>query len=314
MAARRPLLFFGGKGGVGKTTMAAATATLLAGRGHRTLLVSTDPAHSTADLLRAPLGNRPAQVAEQLWALEIDSEADADAHVARIAEDAAGTVSREVLPTVEAHLALARQSPGTLESALLDRFVDLMAACPDQWDRIVFDTAPTGHTLRLLALPQLLTAWVGGMARQREKVAGTNRMLRNLAGADEPAAADPVVARLRERRDRLREAGHRLRADAALWLVVVPERLPIEETARALSTLADHNLDVAGLIVNRVLPADPAGPFMRARLADQATRLDEIDRRFSDRRLLRVVHQPHEISDPGGVRVVAAQLRGLLNS
>ncbi|MDQ3387261.1 MAG: ArsA family ATPase, partial [Actinomycetota bacterium] len=203
------LTFFGGKGGVGKTTLAVAFATLLAGRGDKTLLVSTDPAHSTSDILGAKLSGEPAQIDGNLWAVEIDASADATAYVERIQKDAKGSVSPEVLPAVRQHLELAKSSPGTEESALFDRFVDLIALCPEEYDRIVFDTAPTGHTLRLLTLPALLTAWVEGMVRQREKVAGMERMLRNLAGK-ESSEDDPILNRLRERRNKFHHARHRL--------------------------------------------------------------------------------------------------------
>lgn len=307
MGSALPLLFFGGKGGVGKTTMATASATLLAREGARTLLVSTDPAHSTSDLLGSRLGNTPTQVADGLWALEIDAEADADVYLRRIAAEAEQTVSRAVLPAVRRHLDAARHGPGTVEAALFDRFSQLIAQSPATWDRVVFDTAPTGHTLRLLALPDLLTTWVEGMVRQREKVAGSQRMLRNLAGDDRPVD-DPVVERLRRRRDRFRNTRRRLLHDAAFWLVLVPERLPIEETDRALHTLEAGGLTVAGLIVNRVFPAEAGGEFMRARLEQQAEHLGEIDRRFAGRRLVRVAHEPRDVTGRDGLEAVAAQL------
>ncbi|MPZ86645.1 MAG: arsenic transporter [Nitriliruptorales bacterium] len=293
--------------------MAAACAGLFADQGLRTLLVSTDPAHSTADLLGMPLGNAPRRVRESLWALEIDAEADAEAHVRRIARDAEHSVSPEVLPTLRRHLDLARHSPGTVESAMLDRFAGLIGwgsgaeTAGDAWDRIVFDTAPTGHTLRLLALPGLLTTWVEGMVRQRERVRGMDRMLRNLAGREE-ATADPVVARLRERRDRLRATRARLLADAAFWLVLIPERLAIEETARALRTLEDHDLTVSGLIVNRVLPDEGEGAFLRARLVQQRERMAELAQRFPTRPLLSVAHAAREISAPEDLPDIARQL------
>ena len=137
------------------------------------------------------LTGEPQNVEGELWAVEIDAEKDAAEYIEKIKEDAKDSVSIEVQPTVEQHLDLAKNSPGTEESALFDRFVDLIALSPDEYDRIVFDTAPTGHTLRLLTLPALLTAWAEGMVRQREKVAGMERMMRNLAGSDERRKETP---------------------------------------------------------------------------------------------------------------------------
>ncbi len=303
----RRLVFFGGKGGVGKTTLAAAFATLLSGRGEKTLLVSTDPAHSTSDVLGAKLSREPTQIAENLWGIEIDAAADAAAYVERVKEDARESVSPEVLPAVRQHLELAKSSPGTEESALFDRFVDLIALSPGEYDRIIFDTAPTGHTLRLLTLPALLTAWVEGMVRQREKVAGMERMLRNLAG-EEGSDEDPTLKRLRERRDKFHHARHRLLEDANFYLVLIPERLPIEETSRTLRTLTENRVEVGGLIVNRVLPDLAEGAFLRARLEQQSEYLDEITTRFRDQRVIQIEQDAHDITRREQLSGIAEQL------
>jgi arsenite-transporting ATPase len=303
----RRLIFFGGKGGVGKTTLAAAFATLLAGRGEKTLLVSTDPAHSTSDVLGAKLSREPTELEENLFGVEIDAAADAAAYVERVKDDAHGSVSPEVLPAVRQHLDLAKTSPGTEESALFDRFVDLIALSPGEYDRIVFDTAPTGHTLRLLTLPALLTAWVEGMVRQREKVAGMERMLRNLAG-EEGSDEDPVLNRLRERRDKFHHARHRLLEDANFYLVLIPERLPIEETSRTLDTLTENGIEVGGLVVNRVLPDVSEGGFLRARLEQQSEYLDEITARFQDQRVIQIEQDAHDITQREQLSGIAEEL------
>ena len=303
----RRLIFFGGKGGVGKTTLAAAFATLLAGRGEKTLLVSTDPAHSTSDVLGAKLSREPTVLEENLFGVEIDAAADAAAYVERVKDDAHGSVSPEVLPAVRQHLDLAKTSPGTEESALFDRFVDLIALSPGEYDRIVFDTAPTGHTLRLLTLPALLTAWVEGMVRQREKVAGMERMLRNLAG-EEGSDEDPVLNRLRERRDKFHHARHRLLEDANFYLVLIPERLPIEETSRTLDTLTENGIEVGGLVVNRVLPDVSEGGFLRARLEQQSEYLEEITARFQDQRVIQIEQDAHDITQREQLSGIAEEL------
>ncbi|CAN5612513.1 TRC40/GET3/ArsA family transport-energizing ATPase [soil metagenome] len=303
----RRLAFFGGKGGVGKTTLAAAFATLLARRGEKTLLVSTDPAHSTSDILRMSLTGEPRHVEGNLWAVEIDAAKDAEEYIEKIKVDAKDSVSIEVLPTVEQHLDLAKNSPGTEESALFDRFVDLIALSPGEYDRIVFDTAPTGHTLRLLTLPALLSAWAEGMVRQREKVAGMERMMRNLTGDDEPGG-DPILNRLRERRDKFHHARHRLLEDTTFYLVLIPERLPIEETGRALKVLTDNDIRVGALIVNRVFPDSADGDFMRSRLEQQSEYLAEIDERFEKKKVVRVEQEARDITEREQLDPIARQL------
>ena len=304
---QRRLAFFGGKGGVGKTTLAAAFATLLAKRGEKTLLVSTDPAHSTSDILGMKLTGEPQHVEGNLWAVEIDAEKEAAEYIEKIKDDAKDSVSIEVQPTVEQHLDLAKNSPGTEESALFDRFVDLIALSPGEYDRIVFDTAPTGHTLRLLTLPALLTAWAEGMVRQREKVAGMERMMRNLAGSDEPEG-DPILDRLRERRDKFHHARHRLLEDTTFYLILIPERLPIEETERALNTLAGNDVHVGSLVVNRVFPDTVEGEFMRNRLEQQSEYLKEIDGRFGEKQVVRVEQEARDITEREQLEPIARQL------
>ncbi len=306
-APARRLVFFGGKGGVGKTTLAAAFATLLSGRGEKTLLVSTDPAHSTSDILGVRLAGEPARVEENLWGVEIDATADAAAYIERIKEDARESVSAEVLPTVRKHLDLAKASPGTEESALFDRFVDLISLCPESYDRIVFDTAPTGHTLRLLTLPALLSAWTEGMVRQREKVAGMERMLRNMAGEEGPGN-DPILNRLRKRKEKFHEARHKLIEDAIFYLALIPERLPIEETDRALRALTENGIRVGALVVNRVLPDVAEGEFMRSRLEQQSGYLEEIGARFGDHRAITIEQGARDVVERQQLASIAEKL------
>lgn len=278
LLTERPVAFFGGKGGVGKTTLAAAYALLLAGRGERTLVVSTDPAHSLGDVLDARLGDEPARAGASLWACEVDGERAAQRRVEEVADEAQHAVPREVLPAVERHLQRAAASPGTVESALVDRLTDLLDAVPGQWDRLVVDSAPTGHMLRLLTLPTLLTPWIEGLVRQREQVRGTERLVSGLLGRAEQRE-DPLLGRLHDRRARLERVRTRLLEEATVHLVTVPERLPLAETERAAESLADGGLALGTLVVNRVVPSDATG-LLAARRGSQERALAEVRERF----------------------------------
>lgn len=293
-AADRRVTLIGGKGGVGKTTVAAAYASLLAGRGLRTLLVSTDPAHSTADLLGVVPAREPTRVADRWEVLELDAEHAAREHVDRIAREAVDVVPKEVMPAVRRHLDAALASPGTVESALLDRLTDVLLDTSG-YDRIVVDTAPTGHTLRLLVLPDLLSGWVEGLVRRREDILRTDRMVRSMAGDEPDPEPDPVATRLRARRDRLAAMHRLLVEDAVVHLVLVPERLPIAETVRARDALQAGGLRVGTMVVNRVFP-DGVDPFLAARQVRQREWLAEIDRLLGDHPRVQLPHLAH---DPG---------------
>lgn len=280
-----PVVFFGGKGGVGKTTLAAAYALRSAESGVRTLLVSTDPAHSTGDILGMPLGDAPTEVVPGLWALEIDPEAEAERYIADVRQRIRDVASPRILGEVEKEIELARSSPGAEEAALLDRFAELMGLAGTEYDRVVFDTAPTGHTVRLLSLPELLGRWIDGLVSRRRKVRSLGRMWRNVAGAaasESVREGDPVLAALEKRQARFREARAIVTdpARTAFAFVVTPEKLPILETEKAVRALRRSEIPVTAVIVNRVLPGGEEDGFLVRRRERQAAYLREIDERF----------------------------------
>jgi arsenite-transporting ATPase len=280
-----PVVFVGGKGGVGKTTIAAALAIASADSGYRTLLVSTDPAHGTGDVLCAPIGPEPTPVLDRLDALELDAAKEADAYIRDVKARIRDVTSPRMLAEVEREVDVARASPGAEEAALFDRFARLMPLAGDTYDRVVFDTAPTGHTLRLLGLPEQMEAWIAGLVGRRRKLRSLGRMWRNVAGAaagsDTGAGdADPVLDALEARQERFRRARATVTdADRAGFLfVLVPERLPILETHRAVDALGRYRIPVLGVVVNRVLPSDADGDFVTRRRQREAGYLDRIDR------------------------------------
>ncbi|EKD61275.1 MAG: hypothetical protein ACD_54C00309G0001, partial [uncultured bacterium] len=149
-------LFFTGKGGVGKTSLSCAIAIALADQGRRVLLVSTDPASNLDEMLATPLTDQPARVpgVANLWAANIDPEAASEDYRARVLEQLGPTADAAEKATVREQLSGAC----TTEIAAFDAFVGLLGADSARFDHVIFDTAPTGHTLRLLSLPK---AWTG---------------------------------------------------------------------------------------------------------------------------------------------------------
>jgi len=309
------LLFVGGKGGVGKTTVAAALALRMAEAGERVLLVSTDPAHSLGDIFDRRMGDRPREIRPGLRGLEVDPEEEVARYLDRVKANMRDFVQPAMYPEVERQIHLARESPGAQEAALLDRFAELMGTPAEEADRVIFDTAPTGHTLRLLALPEIMTAWTEGLMKSRERSHSLGGALERLEGSGEESEGESrragrIQEVLAERRRRFARA-RRLLLDArttAFLLVLIPEKLPILESGKALRVLRDHRVPVAGIVVNRVLPPGPLGDFLESRRDQEADYLARIDEEFGTLPRIRVPLLPRDVEGLEGLREVGRHL------
>ena len=292
------IIFVGGKGGVGKTTIAAALAVVAAEHRRRCLVVSTDPAHSLGDVFEASVGCQETLLVERLWALEIDPEDEAERHIELVKQRMKELVHPRMYQEIDRQLDLARSASGTLEAALLERIATLMTGASDRYDMLIFDTAPSGHTLRLLSLPEIMAAWTEGLLRHRDRSSRLSAVLARFGAArgderslieapsDHPSGSQSAKLaeilqarqqRFRLARDLLRETG-----TTAFLLVMNPDKLSILESRKALQSLARVQMPVAGVIVNRVLPDEAGGEFLEARRRQEAPYLLEIEREFAD--------------------------------
>jgi len=285
----RKHVFFGGKGGVGKTTVSSAYALASARSDLRTLIVSTDPAHSTSDVFDQQFDDSPTAVdgVDGLDAMEIDPEAETERHLMETKRAMSDQVSAAMVNEIDRQIEMAHQTPGAYEAALMDRFIQVMREA-DEYDRIVFDTSPTGGTLRLLSLPEMLEGWIDRLAHKREQAIDLYE--RAAVGNTEPRRmmeGDPILDRLRTRKERFEFAGRKLRNDSAFVLVVNPDELSLRETRRAIDELDSYGLDVRGLAVNRLTPEpDPdeegrGARFLRDRVATEREHLEELHNSFS---------------------------------
>ncbi len=313
MLLAREVLFFGGKGGVGKTTLASAFALLAAERGQRTLLVSTDPAHSTGDILELAVGPEPREVLSRLWAMEIDPVQEADRYIADVKARIADTTPPRLMAEVERQIDIARVSPGAEEAALFDRFTRIMEEAGDRYDRLIFDTAPLGHTLRLLSLPEQMATWISGLIGRRKKVNALGRMWRRVAGAAAGDGAPPhdrVLAALEQRKARF-ERARAVLTDArrsAFVLVATPERLPLLEAEKAVGTLDRYGIPVGAVFLNRVLPDDVTGEFLERRRERESRYLDQAAATFSGHTVHHVPLQETDVHGLAALRRIVACL------
>lgn len=295
----RRLLFFGGKGGVGKTTLAVAVAQYAAERGERTLLISTDPAHSTGDMLEVSLDAEPTEVFPNLTVLEIDPTAEADRYIRDVKERIAASTPPRLVHEVERQIDIARLTPGAEESALFDRFTTLIEAEGNHYDRLIFDTAPLGHTLRLLGLPEHMHTWMNALIGRRRKVNALSRVWQRVAGTQDHVErrSDSVLEALEERRARFARVRTVL-TDAtrtAFVFVLIPERLPIIETEKAATALAAHGIPIGAVVINRIIPDSADGDFIGRRRQRERVYLERIERELGVYTLLRVSMQESDV-------------------
>jgi arsenite-transporting ATPase len=282
---KKRILFFGGKGGVGKTTCASAAALAASRAGKKVLLVSTDPAHSTSDIFEKQFDREEREVYPGLMGIELDADYEARRYVDGVKAQIASLFSPAILKEAERQIELAATMPGVEEVAMFDRMSDMIVDRLDAYELIVFDTAPTGHTLRLLRMPELMASWIEALSKRRKNLLTLNKNIDsvrlNRTGASE--GEDPILSTLERRKEKLEQVRVRLMQHnyTGFILVLIPERLPIEESARAAEMLRDSNVNVCSIIVNRVLPDNLEGEFYLARRQQEQVYRDEIHQRFS---------------------------------
>ncbi len=280
---QRRTIFFAGKGGVGKTVASCLTAVWLAQQGHKTLLLTTDPAAHLGDVLGQPVGDSPAPLAglDNLWAVKIDPKAAAETYKARILNDARQRGRPESAITV---MAEELDSPCTEEMAAFDQFIDY--ASQADWEAVVFDTAPTGHTMRLLELPM---DW----SKQID--------VKVFATVDGNAADDVAKRRFGQVIEMMCDP-----AQSTFAFVMYPESTPIAEAWRAAQELATVGIRPGLVVANLVIPSEQVTPFARARRTMQEKYLAEIRQRFATP-VLEIPLLPHEVK---GLEMLA-ELGGL---
>jgi arsenite-transporting ATPase len=284
------IILYLGKGGVGKTTIAAATALRSAQLGYKTLVASTDIAHSLADSLDMPLGDKPVEVADNLWAQEISVVADIHNYWDVLQGFVSGMLSGNGLSNVVADELSA--FPG------MDEIVSLLhinkQAQERNFERVIIDAAPTGETIRLLTMPDTFRWYAGHLSRFE---GGVMKMLRPFAGRllKGPAEILDALSKLDEATGELR-ATLSDPAVSSYRVVLQPEKMVIREAERAVSYLGLFNYPVDGVVVNRVLAqAADEGDFYQKRYELQQKYMEMIEANFRPLPLFYVPYYAEEV-------------------
>jgi arsenite-transporting ATPase len=263
-------VLYGGKGGVGKTTMAAATALASAESGTKTLVVSTDPAHSLSDTFETDISPRPERVREDvpLYAAEIDPDDAMEENAAMFGGgDPAGSPDMGAEAGGEGGMGglgdmlggdgpmdmlMGGSMPGSDEAVAIQKLIEYMD--DPRFDRVVIDTAPTGHTLRLLELPEIMDTMVGRIVALRERFSGMLDGVKGMFGGED-ATQEEGVDELRELSDRIERLRATLRdpAQTDFRVVMVPEEMSVLESQRLIEQLVEFEIPVETVVVNKVM-------------------------------------------------------------
>jgi arsenite/tail-anchored protein-transporting ATPase len=276
-------IFFGGKGGVGKTVIAGATAIWLAKQGRRVMLASTNPVHSLSGSLGQDVFGRhtPVDGVPNLWAYEIDTKET----IERSKQDIRDKIQwflkfADISTKAEEFVESATMNPAFEESAMFENMVELMLR--NEYDVYVFDTAPTANARRLLGMSKVYSLWVNKMLKSRDEA----RSLRELLSFTKKKEADPLMDYLVSFRDRMGKA-QKLLTDpeqTAFFFVTLAEALPIAVITRFIGWFHDFGIPVGGVIVNMLIDRtqvnEQSPEFVRNRVDMQMRYMDDVWEKF----------------------------------
>ncbi|HEX3614564.1 MAG TPA: ArsA family ATPase [Sporichthyaceae bacterium] len=293
------VLLFTGKGGVGKTTSAAGTAALAAARGHKTLVLSTDAAHSLSDAFACPAGPEPTAVGPNLFVQQVDAQRTFERTWVEIRSYLLSVLDAVGVDPIEAEELTVL--PGAEEVLALLEVRD--QARSGRWDVVVVDCAPTAETLRLLALPEALNWYMDRVFPvERRVVKALRPVLGKVAGVPMP-------------RDRVFDAVERLHAELAavrtvltdpgtsVRLVLTPESVVVAEARRMLTSLSLYGYRTDAVVANRIFPAAAADDWRSGWVSAQTGMLREVDASFAP---LPVLRSPYRATEPVGITELAA--------
>jgi len=282
--SRLKYIFFGGKGGVGKTVLAGTAALWTANQGKKTLLASTNPVHSLSSMLGQNVFGKPTPVegVPNLMAYEIDTHDTIEKSKKEIREKIEWFLKyAEIKTKADEFVESATMNPAFEESAMFENMIDLMFE--DKYEAYVFDTAPTANARRLLGMSSVYSMWVNKMVQSREEAASLKELL---SYSKKKKEKDPLMDYLLRLRERMGRAKTLLTDDklTSFFFVALPEALPIAVITRFINWFHEFGIPVGGVIVNMVIDKSSVKPespdFVKNRVAMQDEHMETIWKEF----------------------------------
>jgi arsenite-transporting ATPase len=307
---RNPEYFlFAGKGGVGKTSMAAAAALYFSKHGKKTLIISTDPAHSLSDSFEIKIGGDIRKLRKNLYAVEIDPKKAMQEYKERFIPQIEKVDFLKGLG-LEDTFDFAGMTPGIDEIAAFDKFLQYMQS--KEYDIIIFDTAPTGHTLRFLSLPDVLDSWVGKMIKIRMKFSNIANMLKKFLPFGESEDSEVGTEQLDAMKKRIEEA-RKILSDPKKThynIVTIAEAMSIFESERSIEVLKQYKIPIETIIVNQLIPENKKCPFCMEKRRLQLERMKEIRKKFGGMKILEIPMFKEEVKGFDMLERVGKELYG----
>ncbi|MHA1205435.1 MAG: ArsA family ATPase [Candidatus Heimdallarchaeum aukensis] len=282
-------ILVGGKGGVGKTSIASAISIALAEKGKKTLLVSTDPAHSISDSFDLDFSSgtvtKVKGVKGELYALEINPESSGDELTKALGDsfDADQFSSLMSIPGMEAMKGIDQDlksipPPGMDEALSFAKILEY--ADNEEFDTIVLDTAPTGHTLRLLNIPEFLDSFIGRMLKMKTFISNTMAMIKSLFGGN--VEKDRTIENLEKLKEKILIARETLMDDEKTQFIIVgiPTLMSIFESERLFEELKEHYIPNKEIVVNQINPENKSCPYCMNRRKEHLANLEYIKQAF----------------------------------
>ena len=300
-------VFVIGKGGVGKTTTSAALSVALARRGYKTLIVSLDPAHNLGDVFMEKLSDKPKKLMENLHASELDMEKLIKDYLKHLENNLRNMYRYLTVINLEKYFEVLSYSPGIEEYATLEAIRNILLE-GERWDVIVFDTPPTGLTLRVLALPRISLIWADKLIEIRKKILERRRMVAKIQGDQKfvlegqeftlpkDEEEDPVMKELRKYREEVKFVEDVITDPEKTSVIAVmnPEMLPLYETQRAYESLKKFRVPFNMIVVNKVIEVSREIPEIKVKLEAQKKVLEEVERQFRGVEVVKVPMFPEE--------------------
>lgn len=305
MKSKTEYIFFSGKGGVGKTSIAAATALHLS-KTKKVLLISIDPAHSLSDSFETKIGGEVKKLKKNLFAVEIDPAKAVEEYKEKLSPKLETGALQGL--GMEGIFDVAGMTPGIDELAAFDKFLQYMHET--EYEVIIFDTAPTGHSLRFLSLPDVLDSWVGKMIAMRMRLSGMIGLFKKILPFGNPEDSSFGLEQLEAMKKRIAEA-KKILSDPRRTrynIVLIPEIMSILESERSLSSLKSYNIPVDTIFVNQILPENKGCSFCSAKRKQQTERIKIISQKFKEYHILTLNLMKEEVRGAALLEKVAKSL------